>query len=278
MKYQNRQILSSRRAQVILLFVLLVFPMRMYAQFGINDPASMEAMIGNHKKVRAVLETRAILELGVYTMHKDSRKSIQSYEQVHNQIDKYKRYFDMIDLVLNGTYTAFHGVRTYNSCRSDLKGYSALVSEFVNKIASGKRLMTTDTLVLNTSLMTIVYLTNDIKTLYGSFTDLAAYMTGAMECSTANLMLILNSINKTFDDMEYHIRSAYLKLWSYMTIRFGYYKKSLLTTSHTVKELANLALARWKKSQIIAFQTLSTHKKPEQTKTLGGGGLLGGKR
>ena len=45
-----------------------------------------------------------------------------------------------------------------------------------------------------------------------AFADLAAYMTGAMECSTANLMLILNSINKTFDDIEFHIRSAYLKL------------------------------------------------------------------
>lgn len=82
--------------KALLLTLLTMLPIRGFAQFGITDPASLEAMIGNHKKVRTILEIRAATEIGVYNMHKSSNEVVQDYEKMHNQLDRYKRYFDMI--------------------------------------------------------------------------------------------------------------------------------------------------------------------------------------
>lgn len=48
----------------LLLMLFLFLSSQAFAQ---DDPASLEAMIANHKTVRTVLEIRAISELGVYT-------------------------------------------------------------------------------------------------------------------------------------------------------------------------------------------------------------------
>ena len=44
--------------KALLLALLTMLPIRGFAQFGITDPASLEAMIGNHKKVRTILEIK----------------------------------------------------------------------------------------------------------------------------------------------------------------------------------------------------------------------------
>lgn len=263
--------------KALLLALLTMLPIRGFAQFGITDPASLEAMIGNHKKVRTILEIRAATELGVYNMHKSSSGAVQDYEKVHNQIDRYKRYFDMINLILNCAYTAFHGIRAYNTCRDNIKGYVGLLDDYADKILKDRKLMPSDTIIYTTSLTAIGLVQDDIKALYTSFTDLAAYMTGAMECSTFNLMLILNSINTSFDNLERNIQNAYLNLWSYMTLRLGYWKTEIFAASRTIKEIAESALATWRKSQDIAYQVLIS-KTPIEHKPLGGRGLLGGGR
>lgn len=269
-----------RRILHITLFLL--FSLLSHAQVGINDVPSMEAMIGNHKKVRTVLEVRAIAELGAYNLHSESRDAVEEYRTIHNKIDKYKRCFDIIDLILNGTATAYHGIRAYNSCKRNIKGYVSLLDDYVEKILlCDKKLLpdrvwVSDSIIYTNSVAAIDTVRREVGHLFKSYYDLATYMTGAMECSTAGLMAILNSINTSLDNIDAAISNAYLSLWSYMTIRLGYWKKDLLFTTRTVRELADSALVHWIKSQNIAFRQL---RSPATTHiTLGGGGLLGGKR
>lgn len=84
----NRFFMECLFKRYILLFLMCVLPSCIWAQ---NDPASLEAMIANHKKVRTLLEVRAIAQLGVYEYHKQSSKKITDHRKVAEQLDKYKR-------------------------------------------------------------------------------------------------------------------------------------------------------------------------------------------
>lgn len=75
----NRFFLESLFKRYILLFLMCVLPSCIWAQ---DDPVSLEAMIYNHKKVRTLLEVRAIAELGVYEYHKQSSKKISDHRKV----------------------------------------------------------------------------------------------------------------------------------------------------------------------------------------------------
>lgn len=135
----------------IIVTLLALLPMKGHAQFGINDMPSMEAMISNHKKVKTALDIRMIAELGVEQAHEGSQKSIEEYQESSKRLDKYKRCFDIIDLILNGTATAFHGVRTYQSCSSNIKSYLQLLNEYEEKILLKGKIWSSDTIIYTAS-------------------------------------------------------------------------------------------------------------------------------
>lgn len=92
---------------------------------------------------------------GVYEYHKESSKKITDYRKIEDQLDKYKRGFEILDLVLQGTATAFHGVNTYHSIKRNIEGYWKLVDTYHDKILSHGAVWSSDTLILNTSSRTV---------------------------------------------------------------------------------------------------------------------------
>lgn len=259
----------------IIVALLALLPMKGHAQFGINDMPSMEAMISNHKAVRTALEVRMIAELGVEQVHEGSQKSIEEYQESSKRLDKYKRCFDIIDLILNGTATAFHGVRTYQSCSSNIKSYLQLLNEYEEKILLKGKIWSSDTIIFTTSKQTIEDIKSSASSIYKSYIDLSAYLTGTAECKTESMMLCLQCINENMDAIDASVRNAYLTLWSYMTIRLGFWKKEIFRAK-TIREMALEAYDTWKKSQYIAYNNLQSPS-TEKHKALGGGGILGGR-
>ena len=75
-----------------------------------GDVASLEAMIKNHKQVRGLLEVRVAAELGVLEYHKLNAKKVNDYRAVSDTLDRYRRCFDVVDLILKTGATAFHRV------------------------------------------------------------------------------------------------------------------------------------------------------------------------
>lgn len=259
----------------IIVALLALLPMKGHAQLGINDAPSLEAMISNHKAVRTALDIRMIAELGVEQAHEGSQKSIEEYQESSKRLDKYKRCFDIIDLILNGTATAFHGVRTYQSCSSNIKSYLQLLNEYEEKILLKGKIWSSDTIIYTTSKQTIEDIKSSASSIYKSYIDLSAYLTGTAECKTESMMLCLQCINENMDAIDASVRNAYLTLWSYMTIRLGFWKKEIFRAK-TVKEMAMEAYDTWKKSQYVAYNNLQ-NPSTEKHKALGGGGILGGR-
>lgn len=244
-----------------------------------TDPASLEAMISNHKTVRTVLEVRAIAELGVYNYHKNSATAAKEYKNINDSLDLYRRAFDVIDLLLKGTATAFHGVNTYNRVKSNLTGYWKLVDTYNRKILSHGAVWTSDTLILNTSRRAVEEVAKEASEIYTSLYDLSTIVAGKnspKEARTSDLMIILDKINSSMDHIDASIHQAYLDLWSYMTVRIGYWKKEIYM-ARDIKDIVNDAYGRWKKSQNEAAECSREHKSYSH-EPLGGGGLLGERR
>lgn len=259
---------------IIIVVLLALLPTKSHAM-GWDHTPSLEAMVSNHKIVRAALEIRTVAELGVEQAHEATQKSVEKYQESSKQLDKYKRCFDIIDLILNGTATAFHGVRVYKSSSSNIQGYLELLQLYEEKILAKGNIWSSDTIIYTTSKRTIEEVKNSAVAIYNSYIDLATYLTGTSECKTESMMICLQCINDNMDDIDNAIKNAYLTLWSYMTIRLGYWKKEIFMAK-TIKEMAMEAFDTWKKAQYEAYNNLQN---PSSTKhkALGGGGLLGGR-
>ena len=261
---------------ILLMSLCLLFsPKEVKALNLPTDPASLEAMIYNHKTVKAMLELRMLAEEGVYTYHKKSMKTMEDYAAVSKKLDRYKRCFDIIDLILNSTATGFHAYNSFNSCKRNLTSYYKLLDTYTKEILSHGAVWSSDTTILYTSQRAVERVYKGASQLWKSYVELSEIISGARNCTTADLMLILNDINLSIDEIEASIRNSYMELWAYMTIRMGFWKKSFFM-ARSIKDIASDALGRWLGNSVRAFQCLEQHKS-FQHEPLGGGGIIGGR-
>ena len=68
---------------------------------------------------------------------------------------------------------------------------------------------------------------------------------GAAACSTSDLLMVLESINCSLDDIERHLNRAYVETWRYIQVRIGYWK-SKIYRERTKQEIIDGAFGRWR--------------------------------
>lgn len=269
--------MSIHTRRYLLAVILLLSALGIKAQ---SDIASLEAMISNHKQIRGLLEYRALAELGLYNYHTKVSKEVKEYKVVNDTLDTYRRCFDIIDLLLKGTATAFHGSATYNRIKANLTGYWKLVDTYNNKILLRGAVWTSDTIILSTSKRTVEQVADEVKEIYKSYQDFLLIMGekySPKETRALDLMVCLDKINSSMDKIDESVAAAYLDLWSYMTVRLGFWKKEIFR-ARTLREIAEDAFGRWVKSQVSAHRCLIEKKSYTPRQPLGGGGLLGERR
>ena len=119
---------------LVMSLCLLFIPSEVKALDFPTDPVSLEAMIHNHKTVRAMLELRTLAEEGVITYHEKSMHSMEDYAAVNKKLDKYRKCFNIINLILNSTATGFHAYNSFKSCKSNLEAYYDLLNTYNKEI------------------------------------------------------------------------------------------------------------------------------------------------
>ena len=266
----------NRCLYISLIVLFLLLPREASASSMPTDPASLEAMIHNHKTVKAVLELRVIAEEGVRAYHRKSMKGMEDHEAVARKLDKYRKCFEKIDFILNASATGFHTYNSFQKCRKNLTSYYKLLDTYTKEILLHGGVWTSDTTVLYTSRRAVEGVSHEANRLWKSYGELAAVVTGKRNCTTADMMLILDDINLCIDGIEASIRNAYMELWAYMTVRMGFWKKDYYL-ARSIKDIAGDALGRWLGNSTEAFQCLEQHKSYYH-EPLGGGGLVGGRR
>ena len=210
--------MKKGRTYILGLLIMLLAPLSANAQWSF-DVGTVEAYINDHKQQRSLLLARSTLEHSNKLLHEYSRKETVGYKELNVDLDKYTRAFD----------------------------YKAMLEDFNEKVIKRKHIELADTLILSINAGAIRMIAQEGEYLYKSVSDLVLYATGAAACSTSDLLMVLNSVNCSLDNIEKHLNRAYFETWRYIQVRIGYWKEKVYRTK-TKRELIDDAFGRWRQS------------------------------
>ena len=221
-----------KRALLMAVVLLALLPGIAKAQWTF-DIVSVEAYINDHKKQRSLLLARSTLEYSNKLLHEYSRKEVGEYKELNVDLDRYTRAFDVIDVMYQSLRTVLNVKSTYTAVSDRIGDYKRLLEDF-------------DAVILAINEKAIRDIADDGKQLYKSVSDLVLYATGAAECSTSDLLMVLEAVNTSLDDIERHLNRAYIETWRYIQVRIGYWKAKIYRPK--VKEIIDGAFGRWRKA------------------------------
>ena len=231
-----------RTLYILVLFLLL--PCTMRAQWSFDVP-SIEAYIADHKDQKSLLLARATLEQANTLLHGYSRDANVTYKEINVELDKYTRAFDVIDIMYQTLRTSLNTYDTYETFKARIGDYKSMLTAFWDKCVSQGDIVSTDALIITVNRGLLERLSEDGAAIYRSFSDLVLYATGAAACRASDLLLIIESINRSLDSMRRHLNSAYFETWRYIQVRIGYWKAQVYQAK-TIPEIIEGAYGRWR--------------------------------
>lgn len=237
---------------VMVLMIMMLSPDKAKAQWSF-DVGTVEAYIADHKNQRSLLLARATLEQSNKILHGYSADAAKDYKELNFDLDKYTRAFDIIDLLYQSLRTSMNVYSTYNTISDRITDYKKMLSEYNEKVLKRNRMELADTVIIKISYRCIDRIGKEGQNLYRSVSDLLLYATGAAACSTADLMLVLESINTGLDNIRFLLNSAYFDTRRYIQVRIGYWKESVyLPKSRSL--LLEGAFKRWRESGLNPYK------------------------
>ena len=229
----------------------MLFPIVMKAQYGF-DFVSVEAYIEDHKTQRSLLLVRSTLEASNKLLHDYSSAANVEYKDLNVELDKYTRAFDVIDILYQSLRTSLNIYTTYETVSDRIGDYKNMLNDFNEKCLSRGNIVSTDTLLVSINLKAIQKIAEEGENLYRSVSDLILYATGAAACSTSDLLLVLNNINTSLDNIRTHLNKAYFDTWRYIQVRIGYWKRQVYRAK-TTQEIVNDAFGRWRVAGALGY-------------------------
>lgn len=211
----------NRHIALIILMLLTLYPTISRAQYGF-DVVSVEAYINDHKQQRSLLLVRSTLEASNKLLHDYTSDANINYKDINAQLDRYTHAFDVIDILYQTLRTSLNVYNTYETISDRVGDYKNMLQDFNEKCLSRGNIVSTDTLIITINARALVKIADEGDNLYRSVSDLVLYATGAAVCSTSDLLLVLNSINESLDNIKKHLNKAYFETWKYIQVRIGY--------------------------------------------------------
>ena len=236
----------NRPFSILILLLFMMVPQMTKAQWAF-DFVSVEAYINDHKKQRSLLLARSTLELSNQLLHEYSSDATVEYKTLNVDLDKYTRAFDVIDVLYQSLRTSLNVYSTYNTVSDRITDYKNLLEDYKEKVLERNKIAVSDTIIISVNLRCIQKIADEGQHLYRSVSDLVLYATGAAACSTSDLLLVLESINTSLDNIERHLNRSYFETWRYIQLRMGYWKEAVYRTK-TKRQLIDDAFGRWRES------------------------------
>ena len=240
------------KIKILMMLTLMMIPAIVRAQWGF-DVASVEAYIADHKNQRSLLLARATLEQSNNLLHEYSAKAAEDYKVLNFDLDKYTRAFDVIDVLYQSLRTSMNVYSTYQTVSDRIGDYKKLLEDYNAKVLKRDKLALQDTVIIRISLRCIDRISAEGKGLYRSVSDLVLYATGVAACSTSDLMLVLESINTSLDNIKKLLNAAYFDTWRYIQVRIGYWKESIYTPQNR-SQILDGAFKRWRESGLNPYR------------------------
>ena len=229
---------------IIIIMLICLMPGVAKAQWTF-DVLSVEAYINDHKKQRSLLLARSTLEHSNKLLHEYTSDEVDGYKILNVDLDKYTRAFDVIDVMYQSLRTALNARSTYSEVSQRIVDYKNLLTDFNEKVVKRKHIELADTLIISINARMIENVAEEGEHLFRSLSDLVLYATGAAACSTADLMLVLDAINNSMDNIEKLLNRGYYETWRYIQLRIGYWKEKVYRKK-SKQQIINDAFGRWK--------------------------------
>lgn len=236
----------NRPFSILILLLFMMVPQMTKAQWAF-DFVSVEAYINDHKKQRSLLLARSTLELSNQLLHEYSSDATVEYKTLNVDLDKYTRAFDVVDVLYQSLRTSLNVYSTYNTVSDRITDYKNLLEDYREKVLERNKIAVSDTIIISVNLRCIQKIADEGQHLYRSVSDLVLYATGAAACSTSDLLLVLESINTSLDNIERHLNRSYFETWRYIQLRMGYWKEAVYRTK-TKRQLIVDAFGRWREA------------------------------
>lgn len=236
----------NRPFSILILLLFMMVPQMTKAQWAF-DFVSVEAYINDHKKQRSLLLARSTLELSNQLLHEYSSDGTVEYKTLNVDLDKYTRAFDVLDVLYQSLRTSLNVYSTYNTVSDRITDYKNLLEDYREKVLERNKIAVSDTIIISVNLRCIQKIADEGQHLYRSVSDLVLYATGAAACSTSDLLLVLESINTSLDNIERHLNRSYFETWRYIQLRMGYWKEAVYRTK-TKRQLIDDAFGRWREA------------------------------
>ena len=161
-------------------------------------------------------------------------------------LDRYTRAFDVIDIMYQSLRTVLNVKSTYTAVSDRIGDYKAMLTDYNEKILKRGHVEPDDIRIITINEKAIEDIARDGEHLYKSVSDLVLYATGAAECSTSDLLMVLEAVNGSLDDIERHLNRAYIETWRYIQVRIGYWKEKIYRPA--TKEIIDGAFGRWRRA------------------------------
>ena len=264
---------------IAILLVLVALPVgRAYSQSWRFDVTSVEAGIDDHKRLRSIIVARSTIEQANKLLHENSKKATVNYRDINEELDKYTRLFDLIDIIYESASVVFSVYNTYEDVKEKVEGTKTLIDRYGKMIAEREyRLQNgikeirnpqeawdwfntvqfpiseSDSVIFRIAEGVVTGVYNDADRIVKSCKQLALYAIPAGDappaaCTTANIMTILQEIDSALAHIRLVVDQGYFALWKYIHVRTGYWTQSLIPHK-TVREICEDAFGRWKQAQ-----------------------------
>ena len=231
--------------------LMVLFPAVTKAQYGFDVP-SVEAYISDHKQQRSLMLVRSTLEASNKLLHDYTSDANIGFKDINAQLDRYTRAFDVIDVLYQSLRTSLNVYSTYETISDRIGDYKNMLQEFNRKCLERGNIVSTDTLIITINARALAKIADEGDNLYKSVSDLVLYATGAAACSTSDLLLVLNNINVSLDNIKKHLNKAYFETWKYIQVRIGYWKRQVYRAK-TKQEIINDAFGRWRGAGYLGY-------------------------
>ncbi len=169
----------------------------------------------------------------------------------------------IIDVMYQSLRTVLNAKNTYNTVSDRIADYKSMLEAFHEKVLKRGHIEPSDALLITINEKAIRDIAHDGEQLYKSVSDLALYATGAAACSTSDLLMVLEAVNRSLDDIERHLNRAYMETWRYIQVRIGYWK-SKIYREHTKQEIIEVSLrtlAQLRKAGLLTIKGKKMNRK-----------------
>lgn len=241
----------SRISHIFLAFLLTVTVMQeMSAQIPVDfDVMSVEAGIRDHRRLRSKLQLRASMEAANEILHKAAKESVGDNFNISAELDKYDRYFDMIDLVYTTFQVGFNTRQNYRKISSRVHDFAYLYRRYYEICLSHGDVYDSDRRLLTSFLNMFIEIQEEGQDIYDGMEMLWMYAVGQMNCTTVQLINIITEIDRHFTHVYEIMDSYYQVLLRYMLNRVGLWDARLFQ-ARTLSEVAQDAFDRWKRTAL----------------------------